>query len=195
MHIRKAAAADLPAILEIYAGARDFMRANGNPTQWKDYYPPAGMIVRDIELGVSYVCVGDCACAGAVESGDVNNGACAGAVEGGDVNKGACDGEVLAVFYFNIERDPTYEKIAGAWLNDAACGVVHRIAVARGGNGVGAFCLGWCFEQCGNIKIDTHKDNRPMRALLEKLGYAYCGIIWVLDGTEERMAYQLSNAV
>lgn len=68
--------------------------------------------------------------------------------------------------------------------------MIHRIAVQRGTKGVGAFCLNWVFDQCHNLKIDTHTDNVPMRKLLGKLGFAYCGTIWVLDGAEERMAFQ-----
>ena len=37
--IRLARPGDLPRILEIYATARAFMRANGNLNQWKDGYP------------------------------------------------------------------------------------------------------------------------------------------------------------
>ncbi|MDR1821974.1 MAG: GNAT family N-acetyltransferase [Oscillospiraceae bacterium] len=99
-------------------------------------------------------------------------------------------GEIAAAFYFNIERDTTYEYIQGAWLNEAPYGVVHRIAVRRGTKGAGTLCLNWAFEQCGNLKIDTHEDNIPMKNLLGKLGFIYCGKIWVLDGTEERIAFQ-----
>ncbi|GHU88990.1 acetyltransferase [Clostridia bacterium] len=104
------------------------------------------------------------------------------------------NGEIAAVFYFNIGRDPTYEKIDGAWLNDEPYGVIHRIARRRGARGAAAFCVGWCFEQCGNIKIDTHRDNAPMRGLLERLGFEYCGIIWLEDGAE-RMAFQRGGSL
>ena len=97
--------------------------------------------------------------------------------------------EILCVFYFNIARDPTYAKIDGAWLNDRSYGVVHRIARGFQAKGVGAFCLEWCFKQCGNLRIDTHRDNVPMRRLLEKLGFIYCGIIWIENG-DERLAFQ-----
>ena len=98
-------------------------------------------------------------------------------------------GEIAAVFYYNTEQDPTYAIIDGAWQSDGSYGVVHRIARARNAKGAGAFCLDWCFEQCRNLRIDTHRDNVPMRKLLSKLGFTYCGIIWLENG-EERMAYQ-----
>ena len=55
--------------------------------------------------------------------------------------------------------------------------------------GAASFCLNWAFEQCGNLKIDTHRDNRIMQHLLDKNGFTYCGIIYTDDGSE-RMAYQ-----
>jgi len=135
------------------------MRESGNPRQWWDYHPAREVIEQDVEDGLSYVC----------DSG----------------------GAIAAVFYFNIEVEPTYWKIDGHWPNDEPYGIVHRIARARGaeGRGAGAFCIDWCFEQCGNLRIDTHRDNAPMINLLERLGFAYCGVIWLEDG-DERLAYQ-----
>ena len=96
---------------------------------------------------------------------------------------------IAAVFYFCIESEPTYSKIDGNWLNDKPYGVVHRIARGPAGKGAGEICLKWCFENCGNVRIDTHRDNVQMLKLLKKLGYVYCGIVWMEDGSE-RLAYQ-----
>ena len=98
-------------------------------------------------------------------------------------------GVIAAVFFFSTDRDPTYSVIDGAWLNDDNYGVVHRIARTRSASGAGAICLEWCYEQCGNLRIDTHRDNAVMRNRLEKMGFSYCGIIWLENG-EERLAYQ-----
>ena len=111
-----------------------------------------------------------------------------------DIQKGASyvyllDDEIVAVFYFKVEQEPTYREIEGEWLNGEAYGVVHRIASSGNARGSGAACLNWCFEQCHNIRIDTHRDNAPMRGLLDRLGYAYCGIIRLANG-EERLAFQ-----
>jgi hypothetical protein len=157
MIIRNATMGDLFAVLEIYAKAREFMQESGNPSQWRDGYPPQELVEGDIESGASYVCI-----------------------DGNDI---------AAVFYFKVERDPSYEKIDGKWLDNGPCGVVHRIAKLSFSKGIGAFCLNWCFEQCGNLKMDTHRDNYPMRRLLDKLGFSHCGFI-KLDNGEERMAFQ-----
>ena len=158
--IRKTTAEDLPAVMDIFSGAREFMAKSGNPGQWTDGHPRRAVIENDILAGTSYVCM----------RGD----------------------EISAVFYFNIERDPTYEIINGAWLNDEPYGVIHRIARAPDARGAGAFCINWCYEQIANIRIDTHEDNSNMLELLKKLGFTYCGIIHIENG-DKRMAFHKST--
>lgn len=55
LKIRPAAQADLEQIEKIYALARQFMRQNGNPTQWVNGYPQRGLLVEDILLERLYV--------------------------------------------------------------------------------------------------------------------------------------------
>ena len=57
MEIRKTRMEELDAVMEIYANARKFMAENGNPTQWKNTWPPREYIENDIRVGKSYVCV------------------------------------------------------------------------------------------------------------------------------------------
>jgi len=100
------------------------------------------------------------------------------------------EGAVAAVFYFAAEDDPTYRVIEdGAWLNDEPYGVVHRIASARTVRGAASFCVDWAFQQTGNIRIDTHRDNIPMQNMLRKNGFHYCGKIYLEDGAP-RIAFQ-----
>lgn len=103
-------------------------------------------------------------------------------------------GEIGGVFYFSTDPDPTYAQIDGAWQNHAPYGVVHRIARGENAKGVGAFCLEWCYQQTKNVRIDTHENNAPMLQLLEKLGYVYCGIVWLAEIGETRMAFQKCEA-
>ena len=86
--------------------------------------------------------------------------------------------------------NPDHVIRGGAWLDDAPYGVVHRIAAAKGTHGAASFCMNWCMEQCGNIRIDTHANNKPMQGLLNKLGYTYCGVIELENGRGERLAFQ-----
>ena len=159
MTIRKTTPADLEAAMEIYAYARAYMQESGNPNQWYDNHPPRALIENDIKSGLSYVCTDE------------------------------KENKIVAVFYFNIENEPTYSKINGEWLNSEPYGVVHRIARGPGAKGAGGYCLEWCHAQYPNIRIDTHRDNIAMIKLLENLGYMYCGIIWLENG-DERLAYQ-----
>jgi hypothetical protein len=100
------------------------------------------------------------------------------------------DNRIEGVFCFTIGIDSTYLKIyEGEWLNDRSYGVVHRIASASHKKGVASFCLDWCYEQCQNIRIDTHEDNSVMHNLLLKNGYERCGIIYLESGAP-RVAYQ-----
>ena len=46
--VRPAAMPDMERIEQIYADARAFMAANGNPNQWGETYPPVKQLQRDI---------------------------------------------------------------------------------------------------------------------------------------------------
>ena len=101
--------------------------------------------------------------------------------------------KILGVFCFFVGIEPTYNQIyEGKWLNDDEYGVVHRIAVAVHNKGVASFCIKWCINQIGNVKIDTHKNNIPMQKTILKNGFAYCGIIKKEDSST-RLAYQICN--
>lgn len=51
----------------------------------------------------------------------------------------------------------------------------------------------WCLEHCESLRADTHEDNKIMQHLLEKNGFARCGIILADDG-KPRIAYQKLSA-
>ena len=162
MEIRKSVPEDLEEIMRIYAYARAFMASTGNPRQWgATNWPPKALIRQDIAREKSYVCV---------------------------------EGErILAVFFFDYGRqiDPCYAVIEdGAWLEDSPYGVVHRLAAAEGTRGVGSFCLNWAFAQSGHLRVDTHGDNVVMQNLLKKLGFRYCGMIYVEEDNDPRYAYE-----
>lgn len=55
MTIRHAAPADRPAIDQLYAQARQFMKENGNPCQWKDTRPLPEATDADLKNGDLYV--------------------------------------------------------------------------------------------------------------------------------------------
>ena len=66
---------------------------------------------------------------------------------------------------------------------------MHRIAASGVVRGAGSFCVNWAFSRCGNLRIDTHRDNLVMQNMLKKNGFTYCGIIHLENG-DERLAFQ-----
>lgn len=55
--IRKSNLADIPRMREIFALARQFMAATGNPNQWTGDYPSEEFLRADIASGDSFVCM------------------------------------------------------------------------------------------------------------------------------------------
>ena len=113
----------------------------------------------------------------------------------GDIEKGqgyVCvdSGKIVGVLALIHGEDPTYKVVYnGKWLYDEPYVTVHRIASSGEVKGTGTFMMKWAEAQFPHVRIDTHKDNRVMRNMLAKLGYAYCGIIHLDDG-DERLAFE-----
>ena len=55
LKIRHSRKEDLEEIQRLFIVARNYMKENGNPTQWKDTRPDIRLVEKDIELGNSYV--------------------------------------------------------------------------------------------------------------------------------------------
>ncbi|MDO4323329.1 MAG: GNAT family protein [Lachnospiraceae bacterium] len=103
------------------------------------------------------------------------------------------DGRIETVFMYYEGEEADYRAIeGGSWKNDEPYGVIHRIASRGEIKGAGSKCLQWGFEQCGNLRIDTHDDNVVMQHVLEKSGFEKCGRIYLADGSP-RVAYQKSR--
>ena len=163
MRIRNAITEELPKIREIYDAAKKYMDISGNPNQWAVGYPPEEYLRQDIELSRLYVCEED--------------------------------DKLCGVFMLSFQEDPTYHYIDGAWLNQESYGVIHRIASDGTTKGIFKFVLEFCKEKMaeqgiGNLRIDTHADNKTMQHLVEKYGFKRCGIIYLENGAP-RIAYQL----
>ena len=98
----------------------------------------------------------------------------------------------IATFALLAGSEPTYSYIEGGrWLDDQPYYVIHRVASAEGVHGVMSDIIAYCLSLTSTIRIDTHADNYPMQAVLKRLGFNYCGIIYLEDGSQ-RQAYQLS---
>ena len=115
-----------------------------------------------------------------------------------DIDKGQCyviendNKELVATFVYIVGEDPTYSYIEGKWLNNNKYGTIHRIASNNKEEHIFKTVLDYVLSSKIDIRIDTHKDNKRMKHLIEKNGFTYCGIIYVRDGTP-RLAYQKEN--
>ena len=115
---------------------------------------------------------------------------------GSDIDRGighvvVADGQAVGYFALLLDPEPTYAYIEdGAWLEDTLpYYVIHRIASLPQVHGIFKGIINYTARLTGNIRIDTHKDNRIMQHLLEKHGFSYCGIIYLANG-DPRLAYQ-----
>ena len=167
MMIRKTTEQDFETVTGIYAHARAFMAAHGNPNQWgPTQWPPETLIHADIAAGRSYVCEHE----GRVVA--------------------------VFFFDQGKDIEPTYAQITeGAWRDPSPYGVVHRIASDGTVRGAGAFCIDWAYARCGHLRIDTHGDNAVMQRLLTRLGFVHCGTIYVREDHDPRLAYEKSEAI
>ena len=80
----------------------------------------------------------------------------------------------------------------GAWLDDDPYVTIHRIASSGLAKGAAKDCINWCIEHYGNVRADTHPNNKAMQHVLESNGFARCGLIQLLDRPSDttRIAYQ-----
>ncbi|WP_218620391.1 GNAT family N-acetyltransferase [Flavobacterium sp. I3-2] len=162
MKVKLASVSDLKSILNVIELAKQIMLANGNTTQWINGYPSEEIILKDMEQNYGFVIV--------------NNG------------------EIEGYFCFlkGNNPEPTYQLIKdGNWLNNEAYGVIHRLASSGRIKGIADACFDFCFSEINNIKVDTHENNIPMQNYFKKIGFTYCGIIYVNDGSPRR-AFQKS---
>lgn len=167
MNIRQSKAADLDALMSLFAEARGTIAALGID-QWQGGYPSEAVIARDIQKGQSYCIEADgqiCATFALIDDGEPTYDC----IYDGAWLMGDGKGHYLAI---------------------------HRvaIAVAMRGRGIATALLGYAEDfarqhQMTSLRIDTHRGNVVMRRMLEKNGFTYCGIIYLESGAE-RVAYE-----
>lgn len=167
--IRKATINDIKEIMLIINDAINLLKDN-KVNQWQNGYPNEDVISCDINKETLWV------------------------VE--------IDGKIVGVCNLCMEDDISYAKIYdGKWLtSNTSYMVIHRIAVKKEyyHHGIAKMMFEFA-EQLAkesnilSIRIDTHKLNKPMNAILEKLGYVKCGIIYLVNSRsedKERVAYE-----
>lgn len=161
---RHATMRDYPQMERIYEHARELMARNGNPTQWGHTFPRPEVVKDDIVNHRAMLLV------------DKANG----------------KERILAQFALCPGEDPTYKHIEGAWLDDDAYVTIHRIASAGVVRHAARECIEWALKHYGNVRVDTHPNNKAMQHVLTSCGFARCGLIQLLDRDKDttRIAYQ-----
>lgn len=172
IHIRPTRMADAAAVAAVLADGKAALAKLGI-SQWQNGpYPSYRDVVRDIEQGISYLAEDN--------------------------------GTVLGTMALSFDGDSTYDVIEGAWLTASTTAhpryaTLHRTAVAHAARRRGvmralideAACIARS-QGAESLRIDTHPGNTPMRALLERCGFAACGTIYLAkdDPEPERIAYE-----
>ena len=166
MKIQLSTFEDIPAIIAIINDAKEYL-ASQKIDQWQNGYPNAEQVVNDIKNNESYVVVND-------------------------------ENEIIATAMFTTNPEPTYKIIDGNWNIDEneKYGVVHRMAIKKEFRkfGLATFMFHEFHQQLlekniKSLKIDTHEENFGMQALIKKLGYTYCGIIYT-NYHAKRLAFE-----
>lgn len=152
--IRKAKAADMPAIMQVMEAAKRIMRQSGNMHQWTGGYPSEAVILSDMEKDGGFVMVVDdrlIAYFAFLPSPEPT--------------------------YNKIYQGNWIDEVSPYH-------VVHRIASYPDAHGIFSSIMDFCFSKSPNIRIDTHRDNTIMQHCICKYGFAYCGIIYLASGDE-----------
>lgn len=153
--IRRAVTADILAIEAIFSRARDFMRANGNLTQWTGGYPSSDIIARDIDRGQCFV--------GVDERREIR----------------------FVFTLIPGEDPTYARIYDGAWIIGGAYATLHRVASDGSLRGVLERCVDFAkiLHPGLSLRIDTHADNHPMLRAIARCGFRRCGTIRLEDGS------------
>ena len=167
MKIKLSTLENIPEIMTIIKDAKELL-ASLKIDQWQNGYPNAAQVEQDILKGESYVVLSD-------------------------------ENQVIATSMFTTNKEPTYQIIEeGSWKVDESknYGVIHRMAIKKEYRKQGLATL--LFDEfhqqlksknIQSLKIDNHEENLGMQALIKKIGYQYCGIIYTNYGAK-RLAFE-----
>ena len=138
-------------------------RKEDGSNQWQDGYPNMEVIKKDIKKKIGFVLT-------------QNN-------------------TIIGYSAVIINDEPDYINLEGRWLSDQDFIVYHRVAISEEflSKGIGKKMIK-LIEQYAlskniySLKADTNYDNIPMMKIFEKLGYSFCGIVYIRQSP--RRAYE-----
>ena len=138
-------------------------RKEDGSNQWQDGYPNMEVVKSDIEKKIGFV----------FTQNDT----------------------IIGYSAVIINDEPDYINIEGKWLSDQDFIVYHRVAISEEFLAKGmAKKMVKLIEQYAlskniySLKADTNHDNIPMMKIFEKLGYSFCGIVYIRQSP--RRAYE-----
>ena len=162
MTIRNALPGEAASCYQFIEDAREYHHSMGF-VQWHPGYPSMETITNDIENDIGYVFVED--------------------------------EKAIGYCCIIIGDEPAYHNIEGAWKTSRPYAVVHRMAFGAEARGRGlsgkAFSLikAFCRDNgVDAIRVDTQEENKVMQHILDREGFAYCGLI-IFDGGP-KLAYE-----
>ena len=161
--VRIAELKDVERILDIIKDAKSFLK-NLGVDQWQGDYPNKDTILNDISKNQLFVYEEE---------------------------------EVLGFIAIIQGIEETYNIIYnGKWLSDQEYITIHRIAVKEQakkrniGTKLFEYAIAYAKENnIRSVRVDTHKDNYAMQALINKEGFIKCGYIYLKDHSL-RLAYE-----
>lgn len=166
IQFRKATQDDADKIWEIIQQAIERRRLDGSQ-QWQNGYPNPETIKNDIKNNHGYVLV--------------------------------LDGEIAVYGALIFNDEPAYDNIDGKWLTNGEFLVVHRIAVDEAFYGKGLVKTYFVkleeFAKENNVfsvKVDTNFDNGAMLHILDKIGYTFCGEVFLMGAPRKAFEKVLS---
>ncbi|WP_155287051.1 GNAT family N-acetyltransferase [Lacticaseibacillus zhaodongensis] len=166
--VRPGVSSDASAILDVIAGARQFL-ASQHIDQWQGSYPDAAAVESDIAAGTNRVLTVDGVVTGT-----------ASLITGPDP------------FYKFIEGRGWQNP------NSSDYHAIHRFAIGDAGRGLhlsrvfmSSLLSELYFRGVRDVRIDTHPDNRIMQHVVSSNGFQPVGTVYLDEPVPERFAYQL----
>lgn len=97
----------------------------------------------------------------------------------------------IGTFAMLYGDEPTYNYIDhGRWIDTVTpYATIHRLAKVANVQGIADMAFACAKQHCNHLRVDTHATNRPMKHLLMRQGFVYCGVIYMPDGSP-RDAYE-----
>ena len=164
MEFRLAEEKDMVRVITLINQAKQFL-AQQNVDQWQNGYPNAASIQEDLQKQNGYVL--------------------------------CLDGTVVGYACISFDGEPCYADLQGKWLSEQPYAVIHQMVIGNQekGKGFAGQFFSFAEQLCRtngikSVKVDTDRDNLRMQAVLQKLGFVYCGTV-CFDNSEKLRPFQV----